>query len=106
MLRSLSACKLVPEVYRSVTPIVSKVVNSPAIDKTRLFVKPADLVDGFSDLRLSDNRDKKVDVVSKDTLSGLAALSLSLCVRCGGRSRGALSGAPICVCGGQWIAAP
>lgn len=103
MLKSLASCKLVPELYPSVGPILAKIAQSPAIDKVRLFVKPGDLVDGFSDLRVSDNRDTKIDVITKAELPPSLSQPCVACIRCGARSQAL--GFQVCVCGGRWVTA-
>ena len=70
---------------------IDRIVASKAIDRARLFVKPAELTDGLSRLALTDRQvggpfrtDAKMDVVRK----GLQwhRPDVAVCVRCGGRS--------------------
>lgn len=117
---SLSKCHPVPAQYPFLRKVVHTLDTSTAIDKPRLFIKAADLIDGFASLSTSEQSGKLQgrDVVTKGALirrnPGL------LCLRCGYRS--AIGGgvsvaghvslrwrtwekmwASRCVCGGAWI---
>ncbi|KAI0748585.1 hypothetical protein C8Q80DRAFT_1103764 [Daedaleopsis nitida] len=127
--RSLASCSPVPALVPHIRKVVDKVSSSKAVDRARLFIKPADLSDGITRLALSEPagtpahglRDKNVDVVKKNAL--WRNKPASVCVRCGGRSdvalerRGGAEG-PLsrwqtwekswqmrCVCGGMWSSA-
>ncbi|KAH0830757.1 hypothetical protein J3R83DRAFT_2237 [Lanmaoa asiatica] len=117
---SLSKCHPVPAQYPFLQKVVHTLCTSTAIDKPRLFIKAADLIDGFASLSISEwsGKEQDRDVVTKGVLirhkPGL------LCLRCGYRSEigGEVSvaghvslrwrtwekmWASRCVCGGAWI---
>ncbi|KAI0636718.1 hypothetical protein C8Q77DRAFT_1051073 [Trametes polyzona] len=122
--RSLAGCSPVPALKAHVHKAIGKILNSKAIDRARLFIKPSDLVDGVTQLSIAEPgartlKGKDVDVVSKGLL--LPRQPGIVCLRCGGRSEVALeNGAAAtegsvrwqfwqrawrwrCVCGGQWV---
>lgn len=117
---SLSKCHPVPAQYPFLRKVVHTLYTSTAIDKPRLFIKAADLVDGLARLSISeqDRKEQERDVVTKGVLirhsPGL------LCLRCGYRSgmdgEVSVAGhvslrwrtwekmwATRCICGGAWI---
>ncbi|KAG9318671.1 hypothetical protein JVU11DRAFT_765 [Chiua virens] len=117
---SLAKCHPVPVQYPFLRRVVHTLYTSTAIDKPRLFIKAADLVDGFASLSTSEQspRKKEIDVVTKGVL--IRHNPSLLCLRCGYRSeaggRVSVSGhtslkwrtwekmwANRCVCGGPWI---
>ncbi|KAF9246326.1 hypothetical protein BU15DRAFT_39687 [Melanogaster broomeanus] len=117
---SLSKCHPVPTQHAFLRKMIQTLYTSTAIDKPRLFIKPADLVDGFANLSTSDQpqQEQDRDVVTKGLL--LRRGPGLLCLRCGHRSE--LGGevtvaghvslrwrtwekvwATRCVCGGAWV---
>lgn len=116
--RSLIACHPAPALGSHLRKAIDRVINSDSINRPRLFVKPADLIDGVSRLSVTDDYVKmKRDVVSKGPLRGIPGV---ICVRCEGVSevghgvkteRGDSTRwrnlehdwVKICVCGGAWI---
>ncbi|KAF8136567.1 hypothetical protein EV363DRAFT_1395672 [Boletus edulis] len=117
---SLAKCHLVPAQYPFLRKIVQALYTSTAIDKPRLYIKAADLVDAFTNLSTFEQSKKEQDrdVVTKGTL--IRHGPSLLCLRCGCRS-GIGGGVSIaghfslrwrtwekmwasrCVCGGAWI---
>lgn len=117
---SLSKCHPVPAQYTFLRKVVHTLYASTAIDKPRLFIKAADLVDAFASLSTfeQDRKEQDRDVITKGVLirhnPGL------LCLRCGYRS-GIGGGVNVaghvsmrwrtwekmwasrCICGGTWI---
>lgn len=100
--------------------IIQKLTSTSVIDKSRLFVKSSDLVNGISALSLVDRPSKEnaMDVVSKGLLAQGA--SVIRCMRCRGESEVGtgvvIAGhtslrwktwerawAVRCICGGPWI---
>lgn len=100
---------------------VQKLSNASHIDKPRLFIKSADLVDGLSRMSIADRprKAKDEDVVSKSLLTRRGAISE--CIRCGGRTTLGGNSNPVdlnhvplrwgvweriwtiqCICGGSW----
>ncbi|EMD37984.1 hypothetical protein CERSUDRAFT_113104 [Gelatoporia subvermispora B] len=117
---SLAACCPTPSLKPHLRKIAEKIQNSDVVDRPRLFIKPADLVDGVNRLSMEAQpaKEKGIDVVSKGLLprrnAGL------LCARCGGRSETAETSVGVasvrwriwekswmfrCVCGGSWLRA-
>lgn len=119
---SFSKCHPVPAQYPFLRKVVHTLYTSTAIDKPRLFIKAADLVDAFANLSTStpeqSKKEQERDVITKGVLMrhnpGL------VCLRCGYRSMigGEVSvaghvslrwktwekmWATRCVCGGAWI---
>ncbi|KIJ69307.1 hypothetical protein HYDPIDRAFT_185128 [Hydnomerulius pinastri MD-312] len=116
---SLAKCHPVPAQHAPLRKIIQTLYSSTSIDKPRLFIKPADLVDGFTSLSMSDHpqKDQDRDVVTKGLL--LRRGPGLVCLRCGHRSEvgGEVSVAghislrwrswekmwmSRCVCGGAW----
>ena len=87
--RSLASCAPAPALRPHLRRSIDRIVASKAIDRARLFVKPADLSDGLARLALADRQgvlrpDPKLDVVRKGLL--WRQPNSGLCTRCGGRS--------------------
>jgi len=115
--KSLALCQPIPVMHLKLERTITRLFRSSILNKTLLFIKPDDLVDGVTRLSFDPNTDKAQDVVSKRTLSGQgAALS---CLRCGGKSEigrafdvGGRSSIRwwtwekmwmiYCICGGSW----
>jgi hypothetical protein len=91
------------------------------VDKTRLFIKPDEMVDGIAGLSLGlEDKEQELDVVTKEVL--LSFGSTLNCVRCGAKTdpHGSSAVAPgqimpkrmwhlrqmHCVCGGLWTTIP
>ncbi|KAG8217710.1 hypothetical protein J3R82DRAFT_5866 [Butyriboletus roseoflavus] len=117
---SLSKCHPVPAQYPLLRKVVNAMYTSTAIDKARLFIKAADLIDAFASLSTSEESGKLQDrdVVTKSVL--IRHIPGLLCLRCGYRSEigGEVSvaghvslrwrtwekmWASRCICGGAWI---
>ncbi|KAL1747551.1 hypothetical protein HDZ31DRAFT_61174 [Schizophyllum fasciatum] len=104
---SLVSCKPTHESRQTVHAIARKITTSPVLDKMRLFIRPADLVDGMGSMSLTGfdasslddagtplpesssgssgmRKDRDRDVVTKAPL-GQQPGGL-VCLRCGGRS--------------------
>lgn len=115
--RSLALFSPVPPLIPHLRNVIKKILESKVIEKTKLFIKPDDLVDGVTRMTLTDQPKRSVDVVTKRALSSHGPSFL--CVRCGGKSEiggdGKVAGhislrwkvwekiwASRCVCGGAW----
>ncbi|KAI6150464.1 hypothetical protein BKA82DRAFT_4116006 [Pisolithus tinctorius] len=119
---SLARCHPVPAQHHELQKIVHMLSSSTAINKSRLFIKPSDLVDGFTNLSISAPpwKEQGKDVVTKAQLirRGIGVT----CLRCGqesevvgevGLPRHVLSmwrswertWMTRCVCGGSWVGA-
>ncbi|KAF8505026.1 hypothetical protein BU17DRAFT_71546 [Hysterangium stoloniferum] len=110
-----------PPMHKLITKACSLVTSPHVISKARLFIKPADLVDGISRLNLSATKaGQERDVVSKGILG--IPNNMRTCVRCGGKTETMQSRLPPgretidyscwamwkhewdrCICGGLWI---
>lgn len=91
---------------------IRKIANSPAVDKPRLFIKPADLVSGVAAFPGKEERER--DVVTKAFL--LKKTNVNVCLRCGGKSEIGLEAQSrsvkwmawegyahmVCICFGPW----
>lgn len=117
--RSLALCQPTVAMNNHLREVVQTLTNSPIIDKSRLFIKPFDLVDGVSQLSLEGpGKEKDKDVVSKGILVNRG--TCLTCLRCGGKSEigGDVSVAghvslrwrawekmwtSRCICGGLWV---
>ncbi|KAI0819541.1 hypothetical protein BC628DRAFT_1525877 [Trametes gibbosa] len=120
--RSLASCRPVPSLKAHLRKAIGKILGSKAIDRARLFIKASDLVDGVTQLSISETapryKGKDTDVVSKGLL--LPRQPGNICLRCGGRSESIADGGLVsegsvgwqywqkawrwrCVCGGQWV---
>lgn len=124
--RSLAHCRPTPETYSFLQETIQKLQASPSVaDKTRLFVKPYELVDGLARLSVAERKDKQRDVVSKGMLVGHGPIRT--CVRCAGKSVAGTGDGNVaaeylsskrlsskwlawermwlrrCVCGGSWV---
>ncbi|KAH9951450.1 hypothetical protein B0H21DRAFT_719063 [Amylocystis lapponica] len=84
--RCLSACCPVPSLHPHLRKVIERFSRSDVIDRPRLFIKAADLVDGVTRMSVSEHlaKEKDTDVVSKGRLLGHTAVVV--CVRCGGKS--------------------
>ena len=100
--------------------MVEKVLALGVMDRVRLFIKPADLIDGMSKLAVGEKlKQDDSDVVSKGVLLHAGGIIVQ-CVRCGGRSEiggpDSIAGhvsqrwnaweriwSTRCVCGGAWV---
>lgn len=105
-------------------PILVKVLNviydsEEILNKTALFIKPFDLVDGIARLSMDSGKTDGNDVLTKSILPKEG--SKNECLRCGGRAVGSknigkIAGTPAarwvlwermwqlrCVCGGPWL---
>ncbi|KAF8559768.1 hypothetical protein OG21DRAFT_1402239 [Imleria badia] len=117
---SLSKCHPVPAQYPLLRKVVHALYTSTAIDKPRLFIKAADLVDAFTSLTTIEHsiKEQDRDVVTKGVL--IRHNPSLLCLRCGYRSgvggEVSVAGhvslrwrtwekmwASRCVCGGAWV---
>ncbi|KAJ7774920.1 hypothetical protein B0H16DRAFT_1362208 [Mycena metata] len=116
--RSQALCEPTGSMAPHIRNAIEKVASAPIINKSRLFIKPFELMDGVPQI-LDARKDKGKDVVSKGTLSGRA--QAVVCLRCGGKSEVAgginMSGSSAswrawerlwkthCICGGAWALA-
>ncbi|KAI6045743.1 hypothetical protein EDC04DRAFT_2634728 [Pisolithus marmoratus] len=116
---SLARCHPVPAQHYELQKIVQTLSSSAAINKPRLFIKPSDLVDGFTNLSISTPwKEQGKDVVTKGQL--LRRNIGITCLRCGQESEvGGEVEVPArilsmwrswesmwmtrCVCGGLWV---
>ncbi|KAI6118877.1 hypothetical protein EV401DRAFT_1862628 [Pisolithus croceorrhizus] len=117
---SLARCHPVPAQHYRLQTIIQTLSSSAAINKPRLFIKPSDLVDGFTNLSVTTPswKEQGRDVVTKGQLlrRGIGVT----CLRCGQESEvGGELGVPVhvlsmwrswesmwmtrCVCGGSWV---
>jgi len=122
--RSLAACNPVPKVFPLLWGIAQTVSKSDAVQKSRLFVKPEELLSEIGRSRKSSEYvGEGQDVVSKGVL--LRHRPTRMCVRCGGKSQhdemslredGTVPGSFLsqwhvcrrrwltrCICGGRWV---
>jgi hypothetical protein len=102
---------------------VEKLVNSSALDKSRLFVKTLDLVGGSTRLAPIERKVKEIerDIIGKGVL--MKTGPIFHCRRCGGQSEVGINlgvaghtsvrwrvwertWATRCICGGLWSAGP
>ncbi|KAI6036281.1 hypothetical protein BKA83DRAFT_4160694 [Pisolithus microcarpus] len=117
---SLARCHPVPAQHYKLQTIIQTLSLSTAINKPRLFIKPSDLVDGFTNLSITTPswKEQGRDVVTKGQL--LRRSTGVTCLRCGQESEvGGEAGVPVhilsmwrswestwmtrCVCGGSWV---
>lgn len=120
--KSLASCQPVSAMKSPLKKAVQNFSDPSHVDKPRLFIKSAELVDGLSRMSIED-RPRKAndeDVVSKSSLARHG--TVSECMRCGGRTT--LGGksdlvdrnhiplcwgvweriwAIQCICGGSWL---
>jgi hypothetical protein len=118
--RSLASCHPTSSMDAVVRKVVQAVAGSNALDKSLLFIKPSDLVDGTSVLNEQAIKEKGRDVVSKGLL--IKKRPTLHCRGCGGRSEvggnirvaGHISLRWLawerewiarCICGGTWTVA-
>ena len=120
--KSLASCQPVFAMKSALKKAVQKISNPSHVDKPRLFIKSAELVDGLSRMSIGDRPQKAndEDVVSKSSLARHGAISE--CIRCGGRTTLGGKGTPVdrnyvplrwgvweriwtiqCICGGSWL---
>ncbi|KAK2466856.1 hypothetical protein APHAL10511_001114 [Amanita phalloides] len=82
---SLALSQPVPSMYPSLFNIIKKIDDSTILNKSKLFLKPTDLIDGVQQLSIGTERKvPEVDVVFKKPLA--KQTSASVCLRCGGLS--------------------
>jgi len=115
--RCMVLCAPTPSVLPYLKQSVERIVNSKVIDRPKLFIKASDLVDGVSQMSLTDHHKvKDTNVVTKGLL--LSRGAEMCCVRCGGKSElgdGKAAGhvsrrwrqwemiwSTRCICGGGW----
>ncbi|KAJ7063374.1 hypothetical protein C8F01DRAFT_1132759 [Mycena amicta] len=113
--RSLALCKPTTAMMPHITAAIEKLAQTAVLDRSRLFIKTSELVDGVS---IQRSKEGARDLVSKSALQGL--LQVTTCVRCGGKSEvgGGINmrrhssvnwaawekmWAKHCICGGAWI---
>lgn len=114
--KALASCQPVPAMRSHLSNVIKQVTQSTILNKSTLFIKPSDLIDGLARLSVTPRKNKDKDVVSKRMLVGNSPYLT--CLRCDGRSEvgmdmksGALSSrwrtweriwAAQCICGGNW----
>lgn len=119
--RAFASCQPTPAMSVQLCKTLLKLTQSSILNKSTLFIKPFDLVDGVARLSIeSQKTDKNQDVVTKGML--LKHSSGSSCLRCGGVSEvdNELPTSQLsslrwrvwermwtfrCVCGGPWLSA-
>lgn len=82
--RSLDACAPLDGLHGHIRKTLQRINHSAAVDKPKLFLKPADLVDGIVRLSLETHKKDNRDVISKGLLLD-KTLKVS-CIRCSGMS--------------------
>ncbi|KAF9265473.1 hypothetical protein L218DRAFT_957050 [Marasmius fiardii PR-910] len=117
--RSLALCQPTESMKNQACTHLIKVLDPKVLDRSRLFMKLHDFVDGMSRLTIEPQKQKSRDIVTKSLL--LVRPSAFLCLRCGGQSSELGKSDPStpklvglierywmrrCVCGGPWIRAP
>ncbi|KAI0054153.1 hypothetical protein FA95DRAFT_1480491 [Auriscalpium vulgare] len=121
MRRSLASCHPMPSLSASLRKVVTKISESKAIDKPRLFIKPSDLVTGIASMQLLDGSrmTESRDIISKGQF--LNQSQKRVCLRCGGKTQqsdGRVKPLSLrwmgwesqwqsrCICGGLWATGP
>jgi len=117
--RCLALCEPTNLMRTYMLAAIHKVAHASVVDKTLLFIKPSDLVDGVSQQIFDGRKDWVKDVVSKGNFGGRR--QFVECVRCGGKSEIGAAAANMpghssfswrawekmwtkhCICGGSWI---
>lgn len=117
--RALANCQPLTGMQPILKKLIAEISNSKDIlNKTMLFIKPFDLVDGIASLSIEQGRADGNDVITKTLLSKEAPRIE--CLRCGGKTVGSKSDGKIvgtpaarwviwermwrlrCHCGGTW----
>ncbi|PBK78348.1 hypothetical protein ARMSODRAFT_947241 [Armillaria solidipes] len=121
--RSFALCEPTTSMEPRLQENVKRLCESGVISKSRLYIKPHELIDGFENLSLEGPRkEQDKDVVSKGVL--MKRQPCVRCLRCDGLSEAAKDGTrsgagsvslrwrtwerkwvPGCVCGGLWVTA-
>ncbi len=118
--KSLAACEPTISMHAYLQDNIRRLCDSGVMSKSRLYIKPTELLDGFENLSLEmpiQGQDKDKDVVSKGVL--MKRPHYVQCLRCDGRSEVALFTSPstnslrwrawekqwipACICGGSWV---
>jgi len=118
--RALANCQPVAGMQPILMKLINEISDSEKIlNKTTLFIKPFDLVDGIARLSVNPKKADGKDVITKNFLPKQGPQVE--CLRCGGRTMGAKNiskvvGMPAarwviwermwqlrCVCGGPWF---
>jgi len=106
-----------PKLHDQLYQMIQKLASSSVADKSRLFIKPSDLVDGLTQLSLTKAPVRERDIVTNSVL--ITDEPAMTCVRCGGRSLANGNGImgshrslrwgswekkwqTRCICGGEW----
>ncbi|KAF8636496.1 hypothetical protein AX17_003311 [Amanita inopinata Kibby_2008] len=83
---SLASCHPVPSMYPLLNTIIHRINESNILNKSMLFIKPRDLVDGAHQFNLgTEKREMNEDVFFKKPLA--KQIPGSMCLRCGGMSK-------------------
>ncbi|KAA1471094.1 hypothetical protein DENSPDRAFT_837020 [Dentipellis sp. KUC8613] len=116
--RSLASCRPRLSLVSALQDLVRRMVDSSAINRPRLFIKPQDFVTGVSNFELVEDalNDRNRDIVSKGILRSQG--HSNVCLVCGGKSNGLDTGGinhislrwrawekkwlNRCICGGLW----
>lgn len=119
--RALTSCQPLAGMQPILMKLINEISDSERIlNKTRLFIKPFDLVDGIARLSVDPRKADVNDVITKSFLPK-EGLKIE-CLRCGGMAVGSKNnkvvGMPAarwliwermwqlrCVCGGPWFTA-
>lgn len=81
--RGLALCQPTPTMHSHLMKVIDKLTHSTILNKSSLFIKPFDLVDGVGRLSVAHKKDHDKDVVSKQILIGVPNVT---CLHCAGRS--------------------
>lgn len=118
--QALALCQPVTAMQSHLIKLAKQISDSEnVLNKTTLFIRPVDLVDGIARLSV-DQRDKNInDVITKSLLPKQG--SMDECLRCGGMTAGSKNVAKVvglpaarwitwermwqirCICGGSWL---
>ncbi|KAF5330923.1 hypothetical protein D9619_005436 [Psilocybe cf. subviscida] len=115
--RALASCQPQPAMQPHLAQLLEKISESQTIiNKSTLFLKPSDLINGLGRISLTKVKGDEKDVVTKAAL--LKDDAKELCLRCGGKStiikrleRGISPKWRVweqmwqlrCICGGSWV---
>ncbi|KAK1235991.1 pseudouridine synthase pus4 [Marasmius sp. AFHP31] len=111
-LRSIAFCRPTEDMQKRAHTLLLKILNPKVVDKSRLFIKAHDFVDGMSRMTIEPQKHRDRDVVTKTLLMRSSTFR---CLRCSGLSsdKATPSSPKIipfierywvkrCICGGFW----
>ncbi|KAF9535274.1 hypothetical protein CPB83DRAFT_841502 [Crepidotus variabilis] len=120
--KALTNCNPVPQMQSHLFQLAKTISDSETIlNKTKLFIKPFDLVDDVARLSFESRRPDEKDVIGKGLLA--KEVSRDECLRCGGKTSTSRNFVKIpgttgrwtmwermwqvrCICGGPWLSGP